>query len=476
MTETPAPAADNGVAANGTRTYYRIMGTQMLSMIGSQMTSFALGIYLFLETGDVTPLGLVAFFAVGGRILATGLAGIIADRYDRRQVMVMADVGQALGTLALMLLFFAGVLALWHVYVVTLFSALAGAFQAPAFSAAVTQLVPEDQRDRANSFGQLTGAVSNIVAPVLAGALYALLSVGGIMVLDLLTFGVAIMVIFLSDIPRPQVSAEGLASQQEPLWQQLTFGIRWLWKARPLFYATLMATLANFFLMPVMVLNTPYILTLTDNNKALLGTIQAAFGVGGVVGALLIGSVAVKRQWRVPIILAVLTLEGAVLMLYGIVQAPVGWMLLGFITLASLAVVNTLFMSLVQLKTPADIQGRVMATIMQLAMLTQPLAVLLVGPLADAVFEPAVGGAGWELVAPFVGESAGSGMGLIIVLAGLLNGLAMLTMSANPQLRQLDDILPDYNASAAPAIAVTDTAEDAPPADDTPPQPAGATV
>ncbi len=145
-------------------TYYRILATQTLSMIGSAMTSFALGIYLFVETGDVTPLGVVSALGIGGRVIAMGLAGIISDRYDRRRVMVLSDIGQALATAVLMLLFFTDVLALWHVYLAALVTALTGAFQVPAFAASVTQLVPEDQRDRANSFSQLSGAMSTIIA------------------------------------------------------------------------------------------------------------------------------------------------------------------------------------------------------------------------------------------------------------------------------------------------------------------------
>ena len=270
------------------RTYYTILLTQTFSQIGSLMTSFAIGIYLFIETGDVTPLGIVGTLAVLARILMSNIAGVVTDRMDRRLVMVWSDVGQAVATVFLMAMFWTDNLELWHVYAATLVSAAFGTFQMPAFTASISQLVPDDQRDRANSIMQMTGPAASIIAPAVAGALYGVLSLDGIMIADLLTFFVAIIVIFMSHIPRPATTDDGSEGKTGSAIAQLTFGVRWLFRVRPLLYTMFMAMSANFFLVSTMVLFKPYVLTLTDNSKATLGAIEAVSGIGGLLGGIII--------------------------------------------------------------------------------------------------------------------------------------------------------------------------------------------
>lgn len=437
---------------SGIRTFYTILITQVLSMIGSRMTSFALGIWVFLETGDVTPLGLVAFFQVMGAFLAMGVGGILSDRYDRRIIMAVTDFGQALGTFALMLLFFTDSLAIWHIYVVAIFTAMLGGLQGPAFDAAVTQLVPDEHRARANSFRQMAGPAANIIAPAAAGGLYALLDVGGIMVLDLLTFGVAVLTLYFAHIPRPEVTDEGAQSHDASFWQQLTFGWRWMYRKRPLFLTALMATLANFFLMVHVVLFTPYILVHTDNNKAILGSVESLFGVGGVIGALLIGAWGGTKK-RMNTILPIIIAQGLLLVAFGMARTPAGWFVISFSMALGFPIINTLFLTIMQQKVPPDIQGRVFATLGQISMMIQPIGVLMVGPLADHVFEPAVGTRDWDIVAPLVGDVAGSGMGLLYVVAGVMLTAVMVGAALTPMVRNMEALLPDYQSSADMATA-----------------------
>lgn len=433
---------------NGIRTFYTILLTQTFSMIGSLMTGFAIGIYLFLETGDVTPLGIVATLNTLARIVMSNVAGVVSDRMDRRLVMVWSDVGQAAATLALMLLFFADALAIWHVYVAAAISAAFGTFQQPAFIASVTQLVPDDHRDRANSIMQITGPAAGIIAPAAAGALYGVLSVGGIMVVDLLTFAVAMVVVFLSHIPRPKASPAGDESGGKGAWAQLTFGMRWLWRLRPLFYAVTLAMVANFFLVMATVIMRPYILTITDNSKSTLGIIEAVGSLGGVSGAILIAVWGGTRP-RMKTILPVMLAEGILLALLGIIRVPVFYGLVFFLLMVGFPIINSLFFSMMQLKVPGDLQGRVFAAVIQVSMLIQPIGTVITGPLVDEFFEPAVGASGWSIVAPIWGDEAGAGMGLLISIAGILMFVISLPIAAMHQVRHLEAILPDYSSSAS---------------------------
>jgi hypothetical protein len=106
--------------------------------------------------------------------------------------------------------------------------------------------------------------------------------------------------------------------------------------------------------------------------------------------------------------------------------------------------VNAVGMSIMQAKVPPDIQGRVFAVMGQISMLLIPLAYLLAGPLADQVFEPAVGKAGWETVAPLVGSEPGAGIGLIMLIAGGVLFVTTLVVYAIPRVRRMEADLPDY--------------------------------
>jgi hypothetical protein len=106
--------------------------------------------------------------------------------------------------------------------------------------------------------------------------------------------------------------------------------------------------------------------------------------------------------------------------------------------------VNASVLSLMQAKVPPDVQGRVFAAMGQMASVLIPLSYLLVGPLADEVFEPAVGKAGWERVAPLVGDGAGAGMGLMMVIAGVILAVTTTAVYLIPRVRHMEAELPDY--------------------------------
>jgi hypothetical protein len=101
-------------------------------------------------------------------------------------------------------------------------------------------------------------------------------------------------------------------------------------------------------------------------------------------------------------------------------------------------------MSILQLKVPADMQGRVFALLFQMMYVANPLSLLLTGPLVDQVLTPAVGTPGWAIVAPLVGSRSGSGMGLVLLVAGALMFAVTLAVYAWPRTRRVERELPDH--------------------------------
>jgi DHA3 family macrolide efflux protein-like MFS transporter len=340
---------------------------------------------------------------------------------------------------------------------VVLIQSVFGVFQDPAFGASVTMLVPDEHRDRANAVRQLTGPMSGIVAPILAGLLFAAIGAVGVMAIDIFTFAVAVIVVLLVHIPRPEQTDEGRI-MQGTIWQESVVGFRYLWSRRPMLVLITAATLVNFFFNGIGVLFTPYILTLTGS-EATLGTLMGVMSAGSVLGGVIM-SVWGGTRPRIHTILPGIAITGMFLALFGITRSPAVMGIVLFLLLLPLPMVNAAFMSVLQIKTPADLQGRVLAAVNQVAMFFTPLAALSAGPLADHVFEPAVGGPGWDTVAPLVGSDAGAGIGLIALICGTMITVIGLVFYAVPGIRNMEATLPDYEPVAAQEPA--NTAADAP--------------
>jgi MFS family permease len=441
--------------ARHVRTFYTLIITQVISLIGSRMTGLALSIYIFGQTGDVTPLALVALFQFLPQVIGAGVAGVLADRYDRRLVMVLSDAGQAVGTLFLLISFASATFQLWHLYVVTFVQSLFGMLQSPAFVASVTLMIPDSQRNRANAIMQLTNPAAGVIAPALAGVLYALVGLTGVITIDLITFLIAVGVVLLVKIPRPTESAEGRALKGSVLREALG-GFGYLWKMRPIFWVTLHISLVNFLLSGAMILMTPYLLGRTGS-EATLGALLGVLNAGALVGGIVMG-VWGGTQERIHTILLGIAATGFFMALVGISRVPLALGIVMFLLMIPIPMINASAMGIIQAKVPPDLQGRVFAVLGQLATVLIPLSYLIVGPLSDTVIEPAVGQPGWETVAPLVGDSAGAGYGLIMLVAGIVLVITTLLVYMIPSIRHLERTVPDYvpdAPSGVPAVSST---------------------
>lgn len=423
------------------RTFYILTITQVFSLIGSMMTNIAVGIKVFDDTGDSTPLLLASFFAALPLIVGGSLAGVLVDRWKRRHILMASDAGQAIGTLLLLLSFFSGRFQLWHLYIVSFAQGLLGMLQRPAMEASVTMLVPKGHRDRANAIRQITGPAAGMIAPVITGLIYVTVGVTGAMTIDLITFAVAIAVVCLVHIPQPRQTEEGQAAQGS-LWQEMWGGFQFLWARRVLFYLMIYAAALNFLLSGPINLTTPYIITLTGS-ETILGVLLGAMNLGIVLGGVMMGVWGGTRP-RIHGIMIGLLFRAFWLSIYGMTRTPFTLGVSLFFVFFTNALVDASFMSMMQSKIPPDMQGRVFALLFQMMFIANPLSLLLTGPLVDRVLEPAVGRPGWEIVAPLVGSQPGSGMGLLMVMAGGTIFVITLMVYASPRTRSAESDLPDY--------------------------------
>ena len=419
---------------------------QVISMLGSAMTWFALTIWAYELTGRATALALIGFFAFGPTVLLSPLAGALVDRWNRKAVMLLSDLTAGLATASVLALYITGNLQLWHLYVV---GALAGSFQAfqyPAYAAAVTVLVPKEHYARASGMLQLAWSASSVFAPLLAGLLLGVIGIAGIMTLDLITFLFAVGTLLWVCVPQPPVSEEGLKSRGS-IWKESVYGFRYICKRPSLLSLQALMAAGNLIDYGGFILFAPMILARTGNSEIVLAGVQSVGAVGGVLGAAILSVWGGPRR-RIHGVLAGWVLASLGMVLMGLGQGLAIWMIANFSYTFFEPIINGSDQAIWQAKVAPDVQGRVFSTQMLISNITTPLAMLLAGPLADQIFEPAMMPGG-KLTASFgwlVGVGPGAGMALMIISAGLLCGILPLLGYARRAVRNVESILPDCDA------------------------------
>lgn len=419
---------------------------QLVSLLGSGMTRFALTIWAYQQTGSATVLALVAFVSFGPGVLLSPVAGAIVDRWDRRRVLVLTDLAAGLATAVLLALHLTGRLEVWHLLALGAFAGAFEAFQFPAFSAAVTVLVPRKHYARASGMQSMAGAASAIAAPVLAGLALTAFGLSAVMLVDLLTFLFAVGSLLLIRIPAPPRSDEGEAARAS-LWQESLFGFRYIAARRGLLGLLLVFLPVNLFATMGMVLLAPMVLARSGGSELALGTVQSAAGAGALVGGLVLAAWGGPRR-RIHGVLAGMTagsLAGPVLMGFGGSQAA--WLLGAFGMTFFLPIINGSSQAIWQAKVEPDVQGRVFAARRLIAQVSAPLAMLVAGPLADRLFEPLLLSGTGPIAARLVtlfGQQPGSGMAAILALTGLVTAAIGLAGYLFPNVREVETRLPDH--------------------------------
>jgi len=426
---------------------------QLISLLGTGMTQFALTIWAWQATGEATALALVALFTAVPQILTSPLAGAIVDRYDRKHIMMLSDLAAGIATAAVLLLHTTGLLQVWHLYVTAAFTGAFQAFQFPAYSSSVSTMLPKEQYGRASGMISLAEAASGIVAPIAAGIALNIVGIGGIMTFDILTFIVAIASLLIIHIPRPEVTGEDAAGRRS-LWEDSLFGFKYIF-ASPSLVGLLSVFLSlNFILGFSFTLFAPMVLARTGDNTLLLGSVQSAFGVGGVIGGLLMSAWGGPKRKIHGILMGSIVISLGTC-LFGIGRGLPVWAVTAFTLMILLPILNGSSQAIWQSKIPPHIQGRVFATRGLLARIAQPISLAVTGPLADWVFEPAMmpGGSLASAFGWLVGTGPGAGMALVFVVMGLLGILPGLVGYAFESVRNIEDIIPDHDA------ILTDVAE-----------------
>lgn len=419
---------------------------QFVSMTGSFMTSFALGIWAWEKTGSAQALALVGVFTYAPLIVMTPLAGMLVDRWNRKLVMMISDLGAVLSSLVVYVLYSNGGLEIWHIYATTAFASAFQAFQWPAYSAAMTLMIDKENYSRASGFISMMESGSNIIGPVLAGALIGVLGIKGILMVDLATFCIALITLLLVVIPQPEI--EKKIYNFRSFWGDVTFGFRYIFQRPGLFYLQLIFFGANFMTVFGWAVVNAMVLARTGGNAQILGFVQSFAAVGGLVGAVFL------MIWGGPKKLALGIMFGWILngllgrFLMGVSESPWLWMISVFLLAFCMPTINGSNQALWQRKVPPDKQGRVFAVRRFIAQITIPVSMAFSGWMADNVFEPGFGSPeawGSRVFGWLVGTGPGAGLSLMIAISGIMVAVVGLIGLISPSVRRVERALPDFD-------------------------------
>jgi MFS transporter, DHA3 family, macrolide efflux protein len=430
----------------GMRTFTTVWLGQVASQLGTGLTGFGLGVYVFERTHSVTLFGLLIFAASLPSLVLMPLSGALVDRWDRRRVMIVADVGSGLCTVALAALLWAGTLQVWQICAMMALLTVFGELQMLAFAASIALLVPREHLGRASGLLQTGASATQVLSPVVAGILVQTIGLRGVLLIDFCTYLVAIGATLA--VRFPTLRREG-ARSTDGLRRDLAYGWRFI-AARPGLLGLLAFFCAVFFAHSLgSVLFTPLALSFTT--AAGLGVVLSVGSVGGVVGGMLMSTWGGPRR-RVAGALAAGCLAGVSMMLAG-ARPSVAVMGAGFFGMfATMPILLGSLQVVWQTKTPLEAQGRVFAIRRMIPSAMALPAYLLAGPLADRVFEPmlARGGVLSGSVGAVIGVGPGRGVGFLFVLAGLVPVVAALAVWLSPRVRNVEAELPEALPEPAP--------------------------
>lgn len=407
---------------------------QFISAIGSGLTSFGLGIYVLQQTGQTSAMALVTLLAFMPSLLLSPVAGVLADRYDRRLLMVLGDSLSATGLIYILLCMMNGGAQLWQICIGVTVSSVFSSLLDPAYKATITDMLTEEQYTKASGFVQIAGSAKYLISPVFAGLLLAVTDVKLLLIIDICTFFVT--------LPTTLVVRSGLISKKSEQTQAFIQEFKEGWKAvsgrRGVLILVIMTSVMTFFIGFIETLAMPMILAFSSST--VLGTLETVMASGMLVSSAIIGMLAIRRNF-VRMLAVSLFCSGLSIAAFGLRENVILIGLSGFMFFAMLPFTNTALDYLVRTNIDNSVQGRAWSLIGLLSQLGFVAAYMLAGVLADYVFTPLLvqGGVLADSVGRIIGTGNGRGMGLLIIIAGLLLSAASIIISRLKSIHSLEN-------------------------------------
>lgn len=415
------------------RSYLLLWFTQMISGLGSAMTSYALVIWSYAQEGSALQTALLMVCSYAPYVICSIFAGALSDRWDKKKTMLACDAMAALSTLVVLILLKTRNLSIWHLYIVNAVSGLMNTVQQPAAEVATTALLPREFYQKVGSLRYLSSSLNSILTPIITTAIMGLWGMDAVIAIDLSSFVIAFAVL-LFFIPIPKIEAQ---QKEESVLQSAAQGIRWLCKNPGIFH--LMLFLAAINLVASMYNAAFPAMMLSKASEETMGIVNSVIGITMLVGSILAYFVKSPKS-RVKAIWCCLMLSMCTenfFLAFGnslwawCFGAALGWIAIPWMN-ANLDAIN-------RMNIPVEIQGRVFAARNSFQFFTIPLGYFLGGVMVDQVFEPimAAQSLGSILVRLF-GTGKGSGAAFLFAVLWLMGICVCLIFRADKHIWKLE--------------------------------------
>ena len=427
--------------AQGMRIFTTIWFGQLISTLGSGLSGFALGVWLYEETGSTTLFALSMFVWFLPTIFFAPIAGVLADRYDRRAIMILADSMACIATIFIGVMVFTDNLVFWQIYLADIFFSIANTLQWPAYAAATSLMVPKKHLGRAGGMTQIGDAISSLAAPAVAGAMYVSVGLKPILLIDIFTFMFALGTLIAVRFPQPEKTKEGQTGEG-PFWREALFGWHYIRQRPGLFHLLLVFAALNFCISITFPLFTPMILEMASAN--ILGLISSIISAGMLVGTLIM-SIWGGFKRRIYGSYLGESLIGISAVLVGLSPSILLITAAQFLGALALPITNGSAQAIWQSKVAQDVQGRVFSVRRMIAFSIIPLAYLVTGPLSEKVFMPLLqeNGLAVDTFGQIFGTGPGRGIGLMFSTLGLVYFIIAQLIFLDKRIRNVELDLPD---------------------------------
>jgi DHA3 family macrolide efflux protein-like MFS transporter len=361
------------------RNYLFFWSGQLVSLLGSSIVQFVIVWWITVETGSAMYLSLATFLSLAPMIIVGPFAGVFADRWNRKLLILVADLMQALTVLVLVVFYWIGNVVIWQVLLMLAIRGIFQAFHEPTVSAITPSMVPKDKLSRLNGLNYLFSGAVRLVGPILAAVLLQVWQMHQILWLDVVTFLIAIVPLVMIKIPIVRISEAGKSFRNE-----LYEGFSFIRHARGMLTLTIIAASLNFLIMPFSTL-LPYFVKFDHLGGPSELALVMALLQGGILGGGLIMSL--KKDFKKKVATTIASIAVAFCGYALIALTPRGsfwFMALGALIFAlCIPIANVLIQTIMQIVVPLDMQGRVGSVTTALSMAAQPIGTLMSGAIVQ---------------------------------------------------------------------------------------------
>lgn len=416
---------------------WTLIGVESLCLLGSEVSRFGVSVWIYRTTHSVTDFSLLIIANSIPGLLIAPIAGSVVDRFERKKIMIGANILALTGTLIVFQGAMSGLLSLGTIAIGAALASIAEGFQWPAITASLPLMASEEDLPRFNGLIESGRAISMLAGPALGGLLFGLLGLSGLLGVEISTFLIGTLVVASMVIPSPHPSTSSEIFSLSALWDDCLFGVRWIFRHPALLKFLGIAVFANFFINISIVLMPPYCMSVLSDRA--FGVTNACFGAGMVLGGIVYGELA-HRYKNLKIVLVSSLLIGVLYIIYGFLRGGLTFSLANLAVASLMTAANAGILTIWQVKVPEECAGRVLSAVRMIAYSTGPLSYLLAGPLADQVMPRILLGAGHfsQWARSLWGAGKTSEMGLLFSLMGILLFIGFLATFAMKDLREVD--------------------------------------